>query len=164
MTDSASEPRIVNVADDDWSGTNEEGGRWKRLGRQAGGTRLGCTLEDIEPGGRPARYHYHLANEEAMYVLDGDGTLRTPGGETAIEAGDYVSFPVGASGAHAVENTSDDRLTVLFSSTMREPDVCVYPDDGELFVSAGTGSGWFGEERSLASTFPIDEDVAPDGE
>lgn len=81
MVRDAPEPRIVNADDGDRSGTDTDGGRWKRLGRLAGSTRLGCTLEEIQPGGRPADYHYHLANEEAMYVLEGAGTLRTPRGE-----------------------------------------------------------------------------------
>ena len=140
MTDRANDPRIVG-ADDEWSGTDEDGGRWRRLGRAAGGSRLGCTLEEIAPGGRPSNYHYHLANEEAMYVLDGRGTLRTPGGERAIRAGDYVSFPAGESGAHSVENASEQTLRCLFVSTMREPDVVVYPDEGRLRVVASSATG-----------------------
>lgn len=75
-----SDDRIANANDGNWTGTDENGGRWKRLGREAGGERLGCTLEEIAPGERPAQYHYHTGNEEALYVLDGEGTLKMPGG------------------------------------------------------------------------------------
>ena len=128
--------QIINIDDGDWTGEDSDGGRWKRLGQQTGGTHLGCTLEAIQPGGRPAAYHYHLANEEAMYVIEGNGRLRFPGGEADIKSGDYVAFPVGERGAHAVENSADDTLRCLFVSTMRKPDVTVYPTEKQLHVGA----------------------------
>lgn len=128
--------QIANIDDGEWTGEDPDGGRWKRLGQQTGGTHLGCTLEEIQPGGRPAAYHYHLANEEAMYVIDGNGRLSFPGRETDIKSGDYVAFPVGEGGAHAVENTADDTLRCLFFSTMRKPDVTVYPNEKQLHVGA----------------------------
>lgn len=145
MGNHENERQIVNIDDPNWTGTDEDGSRWKRLGQLAGGTLLGCTLEEIQPNGRPAHYHYHLANEEALYVIKGEGTLVTPGGETVIKSGDYVAFPVGKSGTHAVENTSNNLLRCLFFSTMRAPDVAVYPDDEELYVGA------------IDATFPFDE-------
>ncbi|MEM4780153.1 MAG: cupin domain-containing protein [Halalkalicoccus sp.] len=120
--------RIVDANDGSWTGS-EEGGRWKRLGREAGSERLGCTLEEIDPGGQPARYHYHSGNEEALYVLDGEGTLRTPDGEFDVGRDDYVAFPVGERGAHAIENTGESILRCLFVSTMDDADTVVYPDD-----------------------------------
>lgn len=139
VKDSEMGPRIVNIDDSiesKWTGNDEDGGRYIRLGRESGGTHLGCTLEDIQPGGRPSEYHYHIANEEALYVVDGTGTLRTPEAELAIKSGDYVAFPIGESGSHAVKNTSDELLRCLFFSTMREPDVTVYPDEKTLYVGA----------------------------
>ncbi len=158
MVDTDRDPRIVDADGPDWSGTDEDGSRWKRLGRLAGGSRLGCTLEEVQPGGRPASYHYHLANEEAMYVVEGRGTLRTPAGEQPIESGDYVAFPAGESGAHAVENTSDEVLRCLFVSTMREPDVVAYPDEGTLHVIAGAAPGRPREDRTFEAAFPFDGD------
>lgn len=145
MSNQAIGPNIVNIDDSNWTGEDEDGGRWKRLGRMSGSTHLGCTLEEMQPRGRPARYHYHIANEEALYVIEGDGILRTPEGETAVKSGDYIAFPIGESGAHAVENTSDAPLRCLFFSTMHEPEVTVYPDDEELHVG------------TIDATFPFDE-------
>lgn len=160
MGSDASEPRIVNVDDPDWSGTDDDGGRWKRLGRQAGGERLGCTLEEIQPGGRPSLYHYHLANEEALYVLDGHGTLTTDGGDRPIEAGDYVAFPAGERGVHAVENSSDAVLRCLFISTTREPDVVVYPDEGTFHVVGDGAPARRRDDGTLDATFPFDGPVS----
>lgn len=73
MSDHEDDVKIVSIHDGDWTGEDEDGGRWMPVGRLAGGTRLGCTLEEIRPGARPARYHYHLANEEALYVRERSG-------------------------------------------------------------------------------------------
>ena len=143
MSNQSNGPTIVNIDDPNWTGGDEDGGRWKRLGQMAGGTHLGCTLEEIQPGGQPARYHYHLTNEEALYVIEGEGTLRTPKGETPVKSGDYVAFPVGKSGTHAVENTSDAPLRCLLFSTKREPEVTVYPDHEELYIG------------TIDATFPL---------
>lgn len=105
-----------------------------------------------------------MANEEAMYVLDGEGTLRTPSGKTGIESGDYVSFPVGEPGAHAVKNTSDESLRCLFISTMDEPNIVGYPDGEELHVFAGAALGQPREEFTLEAVRPFDTDTTDDNE
>ncbi|WP_164974810.1 cupin domain-containing protein [Halegenticoccus tardaugens] len=162
MTAHTGEPHIVNIDGSDWTGTDKNTGRWRRLGQETGGNRLGCTLEEIRPGGRPTSYHYHTANEEAMYVINGKGIVRTPTGTHAIETGDYISFPIGEQGAHSVKNTSDKQLRCLFFSTMHEPDVIVYPDDGELQVLTGAASGQSQDERTIDAVFPYDPAVPDD--
>src|SRR5262249_14502850 len=74
--------------------------RVKLLGREAGGRDLGCMLHEIPPGKHSWPYHFHWANEEAIYVLAGQGILRTPQGEIAVGPGDYMAFPVGPEYAH----------------------------------------------------------------
>ncbi|WP_224447535.1 cupin domain-containing protein [Haloprofundus salilacus] len=150
------EPQVVR-ATDDWTGESDDGSRWKRLGRLADGDRLGCTLEELLPGHDPLPYHYHTANEEAMYVLDGCGTLRTPAGKFDIGAGDYVSFPVGEEGAHTVENASDVPFRYLVVSTMVDPDVVVYPDEGTLCVNVGAAPGRARGEFTLRRSFSLSD-------
>jgi uncharacterized cupin superfamily protein len=84
-------------------------------------------------------YHYHLANEEAIYVLEGSGTLRIGGEEIQVSRGDYVTFLSRAEGAHQIVNTSDEPLRYLCFSTMAEPDVMVYPDSGKIGVLFSLG-------------------------
>lgn len=154
MTADESGSQIVNT-DHDWTGVTEDGSRWKRLGRAAGGDLLGCTIEEMRSD--PLPYHYHTANEEAMYVLSGRGTLRTPTGEVGIDPGDYVSFPVGESGAHTVENAFDEPLRFLVFSTMNESDVVIYPDEEKLQVYTGAAPGRPDEEFSINKSFSFDE-------
>lgn len=156
-------PRIVNLEDPDWAGSDADGGRWKRVGRQAGGARIGCTLEEIQPGGQPSAFHYHLANEEAMYVVEGRGVLTTPGGSHPVKTGDYVAFAADESGAHAVENTSDAILRVLFFSTMCEPDVVIYPEERTFHVTGDGAPVHRREDGRIDPTFHYD-DTATDSD
>jgi uncharacterized cupin superfamily protein len=102
--------------------------RVKLLGLGAGGKDLGCMLHEIPPGKESWPYHFHWANEEAIYVLSGQGTLRTPQGEVACGPGDYMAFPVGPEFAHQMINRGGELLRYLCFSTMLVPDIAEYPD------------------------------------
>jgi uncharacterized cupin superfamily protein len=110
-------------------------GQGTLLGAAAGSENLGCTLFEVPPDRSPVPYHYHNANEEALYILEGKGTLRGNSGEEEISNGDYVAFPVGEEGAHQITNTATETLRYLCFSTKREPDVIVYPDSDKILVS-----------------------------
>ena len=150
----------VNEADLEWSKYDREEATFRRkeLGDAAGGEQLGCSLYELPPGERSWPYHYHTANEEAMYVLAGEGLLRAADGEHDLTAGDYVTFPADESGGHRVVNTSDDTLRYLAVSTMTEPDVTVYPEMDKIGVYVGSPPGGR-DERSLHGYYPIDADV-----
>ena len=97
------DPNVVNEQDLGWGEQphgERLGYRRKQLGSAVGGEKLGCSLYEVPPGRRAWRYHYHLANEEAIYVLKGSGTLRIGEREVALSRGDYVAMPVGEVGAH----------------------------------------------------------------
>ncbi|ELY43670.1 cupin domain-containing protein [Natronorubrum sulfidifaciens] len=151
---------LINEADLEW--TNLEHGemrvRRKQLGEQTDGDELGCSLYELPAGHESWPYHYHTANEEAMYVLAGRGTLRLADEPHSLTAGDYVSFPADETGGHKVINDSDAPLRYLVVSTMNEPDVTIYPDSEKLGVFVGTPPGGRAE-RSLHGYYPIDADV-----
>lgn len=137
---------VVGEGDLGWSGQQHGerfGHRRKRLASAAGGKKVGCSLYEVEPGRAAFPRHYHLANEEAIYVLEGSGTLRLgrEGEEVTLSRGDYVALPVGAGGAHQLVNTSDEVLRYLCLSTVVEPDVLVYPDSGKVGIYAGEAAG-----------------------
>lgn len=141
-------------SDLDWQETDrgETRFRRKRLAAAAGGSDLGCSLYELPPGGRSWPYHYHVGNAEALYVLAGEGRLRTPDSEESLTAGDYVALPTGEAGAHRVRNDGDGPLRYLALSTMRDPDVTVYPDSEKVGVFGGAPPGGDGE-RTVAGYF-----------
>ncbi|MFP9191043.1 cupin domain-containing protein [Natrialbaceae archaeon A-CW1-1] len=128
----------------------------KRLSAATGGGRLGCSLYELPSGCQPWSYHYHAANEEALYVLSGTGTLRLGGETYTLEAGDYVPCPADATGAHCVVNDGDEPLRYLAMSTMTEPDLTVHPDIGKLGVYAGAAPGSDGD-RTLSGFTDLEE-------
>jgi uncharacterized cupin superfamily protein len=107
------------------------GYRRKRLGVAAGGQQLGASWFEIAPGKKAFPFHYHLANEEALFVLEGEGVLRAGEEEVSLRTGDYVSFPPGPPG-HQVINRGAGPLRYLTVSTMIEPEVAVYPDSKKV--------------------------------
>lgn len=113
----------------------------KKLSEAADGERIGCSLYEIPPGRRSWPYHYHTKNEEAIFVLDGTGTLRLGEKQLSISEGEYIALPANEEGAHRVINDSDNPLRYLMVSTMDEPDVTVYPDSGKFGVYAGSPPG-----------------------
>jgi uncharacterized cupin superfamily protein len=108
----------------------------RRLGAAAGGEKLGCSLYELPPGKAAFPLHAHLSNEEAVYVLEGEGVLRLGAGEHAIRAGDYLAFRAGGE-AHQVINRSSAPLRFLAFSTMTYPEVATYPESQKLGVYGG---------------------------
>ncbi|UPV73846.1 cupin domain-containing protein [Halorussus limi] len=150
----------VNESDLDWTTLDrgETAFRRKQLGEAADGDRLGASLYELPPGKRSWPYHYHTANEEALYVLAGSGALRLGGERTPLEAGDYVALPADESGAHRVVNDSEEPLRYLAVSTMDDPEVTVYPDSEKLSVFVGSPPGGR-DGRSVHGYYERDADV-----
>lgn len=151
---------LVNTDDIEWSEIDEGPMkvRRKQLGNAAGGKQLGCSLYELPSGHESWPYHYHTANEEALFVLDGDGILRLADDTYPLEEGDYVALPADATGGHKVINESDGPLRYLAFSTMNEPDVTVYPDSEKVGVFVGSPPGG-NKKRSVHGYYFIDDDV-----
>lgn len=121
---------------EDWSGG---GAKAKRLPRADEHPGLGATVYELEPGNFVV-YHFHHAWEELLVVLRGNPTLRTPDGERRLDEGESVYFPLGAEGGHGVKNETDGPVRILMASTLSSPEVCEYPDLGQITAQAKTGS------------------------
>lgn len=126
---------MANVHDPDFGELRSEPGftaRRARIGQQIGTRRLGMSIWEIEPGQAAYPYHLHLTEEEALVVLAGRPSLRTPDGWRRLEEGEVVSFPVGEEGAHQLLNEGEGTVRFLAISTNGEPDIVLYPDSGKL--------------------------------
>ena len=105
--------------------------RRARLGRQAGTEKLGLSLWEVPPGEAAYPYHWHLAEEEVLIVLEGAPSLRTPAGWSELEQGDVLCFPVGESGAHQLVNRTEAPIRFLALSN-QQTDVVIYPDTAKV--------------------------------
>jgi uncharacterized cupin superfamily protein len=106
--------------------------RRARLSRQAGSERLGLSLWELPPGEAAYPYHYHLAEEELVLVLDGRPSLRTFDGWQELAEGEIVAFLRGEHGGHQLVNRTQENVRFLAFSNSGEPDVVIYPDSGKL--------------------------------
>lgn len=150
----------VSEADIEWTEYDEGDAffRRKQLSQAVDADSLGCSLYELPAGEQSWPFHYHLANEEAIYVLDGDGMVRTQSGSEPITAGDFLSFPASEEGGHRIVNDSEDILRYLAFSTMNEPDVTIYPEMEKFGVFAGSPPGGQ-EDRSFHGYFPLDAET-----
>jgi len=100
----------------------------------------GATVYELVPG-EETTYHWHFGEEEWLIVLAGEPTLRTPGGERVLRAWDTAVFPRGEAGAHQLRNDTDRVVGAVLFSTVSDPEVVVYPDEGRTGVIAGWTRG-----------------------
>lgn len=152
----------VNTADLAWTeyDHDERSFRRKQLGEAAGGEALGASLYEVPPGKRLWLRHYHEGNEESLFVLDGGGTLwlGTEAAEHSLTDGDYVALPAGEESAHELQ-AGEDGLQLLMQSTMKEPDITVYPDRDMVGLYAGSPPGGDSEQRSLSAYLARDAEM-----
>jgi uncharacterized cupin superfamily protein len=117
--------------------------------------KLGVSLWELAPGKKSFPFHKHHVTEEALYVLSGKAKVRTSDGETAIGAGDFVSFPAGGS-AHQIINDGTEPCVFVGISAGQGIDIVEYPDSGKIAASMGApGSGkrFVFEEKSQVDYF-----------
>ncbi len=99
----------------------------KSIGDEVGLSKIGVHLVYIEPGKDSTEYHIHYHEEECIYVLSGQGTLRINDEYFPFKKGDFVGFPAGMA-AHDLKNTGDETLVILVMGQRLEQDVADYPD------------------------------------
>ena len=120
-------------------------GQFRWVSQHNGAKKLGYNMVTLAPGKSAFPYHFHLANEEAFFILEGTGSLRLDGEEYPLRPGDVVSCLVGKASAHQITNDSDADLKYLAISTKQGPEVACYPDSdkygmmGDLDPDAGPG-------------------------
>ena len=121
---------------------------------------LGASLYELGPGASAFPRHYHCANEEAIYVLEGEGVLSIGAAEEVLMgAGDFAALPRGSEYAHRLRNSGEQPLRYLCFSTMIEPDVFVYPDSNKVGFFAGAAPGGDKSRRRLSGIFRLEDGV-----
>ncbi|MEA2371578.1 MAG: hypothetical protein QOH12_1972 [Solirubrobacteraceae bacterium] len=111
------------------------------IGRQAGAERLAASLWELPPGQANAPYHFHYVQEELLFVLAGQPSLRTPDGWRVLEPGEVVDFAAGERGAHQLTNRTAESVRLLIFSLGGVPEICVYPDSDKIGVYEGRAEG-----------------------
>jgi uncharacterized cupin superfamily protein len=147
---------VVHETDLEWIENRQSSSfnsRRRKLSAAAGARMLGASIYELAPGASAFPFHYHCANEELIYVLEGEGTLRIADQRIALRAGSFAAMPAGRDHAHRLYNSSAAALRYLCVSTMIEPEVCVYPDSDKVSVMAGSAPGGDPGKRVLAGVY-----------
>ncbi len=115
----------------------------KRLGNAGGLTQFGVNLCRLEPGAGSSQRHWHVDEDEFVYVLDGEVVLIENEGETVLKAGDAATFKAGVENGHQLINRSDRDALVLEVGTRTRDHSAYYSDIDMKVVNVN------GEDRFL---------------
>ena len=111
-----------------------------RLGDAAGLTDFGVNLLRLPPGVWSSQRHWHSAEDEFVYVLEGEVVLVTDVGEEILRPGDCAGFKAGAHDGHHLQNRSNrDAVVLEVGARKRAEDEGEYPDIDLRFLKGGVG-------------------------
>ncbi|MEO7773838.1 MAG: cupin domain-containing protein [Steroidobacteraceae bacterium] len=113
----------------------------RALGDALGLTKIGINRTTLLPGKESSMRHWHTQEDEFVFVLEGEVTLRSDGGDQVLRAGMCAGFPAGKADAHQLLNLSD-RPVVYLEMSNRDPehDSCSY-SDVDLHYTPGAKPG-----------------------
>jgi uncharacterized cupin superfamily protein len=112
----------------------------RAFGPMAGNRQLGGSLMELAPGAVSYPFHFHCANEEAIYVVSGRGIARIGQDRVTVRAGDWIALPIGPQHGHQMINDSEETLVYLVVATDHRCEVIGYPDSKK--VAAFGGESW----------------------
>ena len=98
------------------------------LGDAVGLTQFGVNLTRLPPGEVSSQRHWHSAEDEFVYVLEGALVLITDAGEEPLGPGDCAAFKAGVADGHQLVNRGTLDAVYIEVGGRIADDVCVYPD------------------------------------
>ena len=111
-------------------------GRDKRpLGDLFGLANFGVNITRLIPGGSSSIRHAHTKQDEFVYILEGEPTLVTNAGRTALKPGMCAGFKGGTGDAHHLVNETDQDVVYLEIGDRTDGDAVTYPDDDLAVVT-----------------------------
>ncbi|HTS42508.1 MAG TPA: cupin domain-containing protein [Xanthobacteraceae bacterium] len=104
-------------------------GRWrKRLGNAVSLSQFGVNLTTLKPGAWSAQRHWHEAEDELIYVLEGEIVLCEDSGETVLKPGDAAGWKANTPDGHCLINRSQRDAVYLEIGTRAVKEKAHYPD------------------------------------
>lgn len=113
-------------------------GRVKRaLGDVFGLSNFGVNLTTLAPGSVSSLRHSHSAQDEFIYILQGNPTLITDAGEVSLFQGMCAGFRAGTGNGHQLVNRTAFDVVYLEVGDRTPGDTVDYPDDDLCAVRQG---------------------------
>jgi uncharacterized cupin superfamily protein len=147
----------------EWHEGVRYGGRARTLSAtRSTGLKIGICIEELPPGKQSCPFHYHLLEEEHILMLAGEVTLRLGDARLRFSAGQFVSFPAGATRAHCLLNETAAPARYLVIGDNDPNEVCVYPDSGKIMLRGFQRTvALLGAERDYWDGEKTDEPLSP---
>ena len=117
-----------------------EGRQKRQLGEFFGLKNFGVNLTRLAPEAISSLRHAHTKQDEFVYIVQGNPTLRTNEGSLRLSPGMCVGFPCGTGNAHHLHNeTAEDVLYLEIGDRTSGDDVSYPDDDIQLVRREGNG-------------------------
>ena len=100
----------------------------QRLGNVVGLDQFGVNLTRLKPGAQSSMRHWHAAEDELVFILEGTLVLCEDEGETVLRPGDAAGFKAGVPNGHCLINRSSEDAVFLEIGTRAPREVATYPD------------------------------------
>jgi uncharacterized cupin superfamily protein len=96
------------------------------IGRAAGMLQIGIHLVRVPPGTRTSYPHAESAEEEFVYVIEGEIDAWIDGDVHRMKAGDFAALPSGTGISHTFINDGDRDALLLSGGEADQPDNRIY--------------------------------------
>lgn len=100
----------------------------RALGDQFGLSQFGVNLTTLPPGCWSSLRHWHAAEDEFVYVVDGEITLVDDHGEHVLKPGMCAGFKAGAGNGHHLINRTDHVAHYIEVGSRMADEEVVYSD------------------------------------
>jgi uncharacterized cupin superfamily protein len=101
----------------------------RRLGEFFGLKNFGINLTRLAPNAMSSLRHAHTKQDEFVYIVQGNPTLRTREGSLKLAPGMCVGYPAGSGNAHHLQNETMEDVLYLEVGDRTPGDEVTYPDD-----------------------------------
>lgn len=113
---------------------------WIKLGEAAALTKIGVNLVTLPPGAWSSQRHWHMHEDEFLWIVDGEMVLVTDDGEEIMRAGDSAGFKAGDRNGHHLQNRTDQPARFIVVSNRDDADHGEYSDIDMQFLPAPYGA------------------------
>lgn len=97
-------------------------------------TAFGAFVEVLAPGAQSSDRHWHEAEDEFLYMLDGEAVAVEEDGDHPLRSGDCACWPAGIANAHHVVNRSDRPCSYLIVGSRLPSDTVHYAEVDRLYT------------------------------
>ncbi|MEM7016641.1 MAG: cupin domain-containing protein [Pseudomonadota bacterium] len=97
---------------------------------------MGVCIQELPAGCNTRPAHYHMKEEEHVFVLKGAMNVRLGKEEYELSAGDYICFAAGDAQEHCLFNPNEESCEFVRWGERREDDIIVYPDSNKVSVGS----------------------------